>query len=57
VALAPGETKTVQLTVPAQDLRYFKDPGGWTMDPGMHEVLVGPSADPATLLSAMFTVN
>jgi hypothetical protein len=30
---------------------------GWELDTGEHVVRVGPSADPAALLSMPFTVN
>lgn len=56
VELAPGETKRVQLTVPARDFRYYDATNGWSTELVQHEVLVGPSADPARLLSAPFDV-
>jgi beta-glucosidase len=56
VSLAPGEMKTVQLSVPARDMAYWAD-SGWTIEKGMHTVYVGPSADPAALKSASFTIN
>ncbi len=56
VALAPGETKSVQLTVPARDMAYWGT-GGWVVEKGEHSVLVGPSADPTMLKSASFTIN
>jgi beta-glucosidase len=56
VHLEPGESKVVQLFVPARELRHWGS-NGWQLDPGEHRVYVGPSADPATLQTAMFTVN
>jgi len=56
VTLAPGEKQRVQLTVPARDFRYYDEASGWTMELVEHEVLVGPSADPARLLRAPFEV-
>ncbi len=56
IALAPGEEKVVQLSVPARDLRHW-GPNGWQLATGEHTVFVGPSADPAVLESAPFTVN
>jgi beta-glucosidase len=56
VTLEPGETKRVQLSVPAKELRYYSEQGGWQLEPVQHTVLVGPSADPARLLSASFQV-
>lgn len=56
VRLQPGESRTVQLFVPARDLRHW-GPSGWELATGEHTVLVGPSADPALLQSATFAVN
>ena len=56
VSLAPGEMKTVQLSVPARDMAYW-GADGWVVETGEHTVLVGPSADPALLKSATFTIN
>jgi beta-glucosidase len=56
VALEPGEKKRVQLTVPARDFRYYDEANGWSMEFVEHQVLVGPSADPARLLAASFDV-
>ena len=56
VSLAPGETKAVQLSVPAQDLAYW-GASGWVIEKGVHTVYVGPSADPSVLKSATFTIN
>lgn len=57
VSLAPAESKTVQLFVPARDLRYWADTNNWELATGQHTVYVGPSADPAALKSAPFTVS
>lgn len=56
VSLQPGESKTVQLFVAARDLRHWGT-NGWELATGQHTVFVGPSADPAALQSATFTVN
>jgi beta-glucosidase len=50
VTLAPGETRTVTLRLPAADLAYW-DVGrrGWTVEPGPVEVMVGPSSADADL--------
>jgi beta-glucosidase len=56
VTLAPGETKSVQFSVPARDMAYWSDMG-WKVETGMHSVLIGPSADPAALKSATFVIN
>jgi beta-glucosidase len=57
VALEPGETKRVQLSVPAKEIRYYDEASGWRLEPVQHTVLMGPSADPARLLSAPFQVT
>jgi len=56
VTLAPGEMKNVQFSVPARDMAYW-GANGWTVEKGMHNVLIGPSADPTTLKTATFTIN
>jgi len=56
VALEPGEKQRVQLTVPARDFQYYDETLGWSTELVEHEVLVGPSADPARLLRATFDV-
>jgi len=56
VTLMPGEMKPVQFSVPARDMAYWAT-GGWTVEKGMHTVLIGPSADPMKLKSASFTIN
>ena len=56
VTLAPGEMKSVQFSVPARDMAYW-GATGWVVEKGMHNVLVGPSADPMTLKTATFTIN
>jgi beta-glucosidase len=58
VTLMPGESKTIQFLLPAEDMAYW-DTGknGWVVEKVGHTVLVGPSADPAKLLSQPFTIN
>jgi beta-glucosidase len=56
--LAPGETTTVTLSVAAKDMAYWDmDTHSWIVQKGQHTVFVGPSADPATLKSATFTIT
>jgi beta-glucosidase len=56
VTLDPGQTKNVTFTVPARDMAYW-GATGWIVEKGMHDVLVGPSADPTKLKKASFTIN
>jgi beta-glucosidase len=58
VALGPGETKTVPLSVEAKELAWY-DPeaSAWKVEPMTYGVMVGPSSAPADLLKATFTVE
>jgi beta-glucosidase len=57
VALAAGETKTVQLSLEARSLAYWDTPSGaFRVEPGPHEVWVGPSSRRSDLLKASFLV-
>jgi beta-glucosidase len=44
VTLAPGELRTVELTLAASDLRYFDPTAGWSAADGEFDVWVGPDA-------------
>ena len=45
VYLAPGEEKTVNISIKRSDLQYFDaDHGGWCVDPGEYTVYVGRSS-------------
>jgi beta-glucosidase len=58
VTLAPGESKNVALSVAAKDMAYWNmTTSQWVVEKVQHKVLVGPSANPATLLSANFTIK
>src|SRR5258708_36491769 len=56
VTLMPGESKAVQLSVVAKDIAHWGT-AGWVTEKVAHTVFVGPSADPAKLLMANFTIN
>jgi beta-glucosidase len=43
VELAPGETRTVTMSLDVRDLAYW-DGSGWTVEPTGYEVRVGSSA-------------
>ena len=46
VALEPGETKTVKLTVDFRSLAYFAEKiGDWYAAPGTYQILVGDASD------------
>ena len=58
VALEPGETKTVPLSVEAKELAWFNpEANAWEIEPMTYGVMVGPSSAPAALLKATFTVE
>jgi beta-glucosidase len=58
VALMPGQSKDVQLFVNARDIAHWNQTANaWAIEKGMHQVLVGPSADPTKLLMATFNIN
>lgn len=58
VALNPGETKTVQLTLTARDLAYFDVPGRqWKADAGNYEIEIGASSRDIRLTSRLKLVG
>jgi beta-glucosidase len=59
VALAPGETKTVSLAVPARELAYYHvNRREWVVEPAEYVVSVGPSSRAEDLaLAAAFRVE
>ena len=57
VSLAPGETKTVALTVPAADLAYYDEARGWTAEPVEYEAIVARHAEDDSGPRARFRVR
>jgi beta-glucosidase len=58
VPLAPGETRTVPLSVAVKDLAWYDvDTRGWKVEPMTYGVLVGPSSRDRDLLKATFRVT
>lgn len=55
VHLRPGETKTLEFSLGAKDLRLLDRNLNWIVEPGAFDVLVGPSSD-RIALSATFEV-
>jgi beta-glucosidase len=55
--LAPGETRTVHLAVPASDLAYYDEANGWTAEPGEYEVVVGRHSLDDLALRTSFTIR
>ena len=44
VRLAPGEARTVTLTLDARELRLLDESGRWIIEPGAYQLLVGASS-------------
>jgi beta-glucosidase len=57
VTLAPGETKTVSLTVPPSEIAYYDSVRGWTVEKTDYEVLIARHAEDDSPLKAQFTVR
>lgn len=57
VALAPGEMKTVRFTLSSDQLRFLGTDLEPLLEPGLFDVFVGSSADPAQLQMLELRVN
>jgi len=57
VHLAPGESRTVELTLPVAECTIVDADGHRIVDPGDFTLLVGPSSRDEDLLHATFTVR
>lgn len=58
IALEPGETKTVPLSVEVKELAWYNaEASAWEIEPMTYGVLVGPSSRSDDLLKATFTVE
>ena len=57
VALAPGETRTVRLAVPAASLAYYDEKNGWIVESGDYEVIVGRHSLDHDALRARFAIQ
>jgi len=44
ISLKPGETKTLEFTISAATLTFYKEGSGYTLDKGEHTLLVGTSS-------------
>ncbi len=57
LTLAPGQTRTVTLFVPDEDLTYWSQTtGSWHLEPGEHQVHIGGSSASEALLAASVAV-
>lgn len=57
VSLAPGESRTVALSVPVADLAYYDPARGWTVEPIEYEAIIARHAEDAPGLRARFRVE
>jgi beta-glucosidase len=57
IALQPGERGTVQIPLPATELRFLGLDLTPVFEAGEADVMVGPSADRSLLLSATVTLK
>ena len=58
IELEAGETKTVELSVAAEDLAWYNpDASGWEIETTSYDLLVGPSSRSEDLLRARFEVK
>jgi beta-glucosidase len=55
--LRPGETGTVRFSLPATELRFLGVDLTPVFEPGEVDILVGPHADPAQLVSSRLTLH
>lgn len=56
VAVAPGETRTVSLTIPAADCSLVTADNQRVVEPGEFELRVGPNSRPENLLTTRFQI-
>ena len=56
VSLAPGESRTVELAVPAANLAYYAPGQGWIVEPGRYAAIVGTHSLDPDALRAEFTI-
>jgi beta-glucosidase len=56
VGLKPGETKTVQLDIPVEDLAYYDILSGWTVEPTSYTLIVGQHSLDDRALRADFKI-
>jgi beta-glucosidase len=57
VSLKPGETKTVRVEIPAEDLAYYDEQLGWTVEPLTYELIAGKHSLDEEALKVKVTVR
>jgi beta-glucosidase len=56
VGLKSGETKTIQVDIPAKDLAYYDEQSGWTVEPTSYRLIVGQHSLDEQALQAEFKI-
>jgi beta-glucosidase len=56
VRLQPGETKTVQVDIPVQDLAYYDEQSGWTVEQTSYTLIVGQHSLDDQAMQAEFNI-
>ena len=56
VGLKSGETKTIQVDIPAKDLAYYDEQSGWTVEPTSYRLIVGQHSLDDQALQAEFKI-
>ncbi|HMN62200.1 MAG TPA: fibronectin type III-like domain-contianing protein, partial [Anaerolinea sp.] len=57
VELAPGETRTVEVAIPARDLAYYDPQSGWTVEAGNYRLIVGQHSLDEAALEVEFSIR
>jgi len=57
VALAPGETKMVEMTITPDKLAFYDQKMNWIVEPGTFKIMVGASSRDEDLKTAVLTVK
>ena len=56
VGLKSGETKTIQVDIPAKVLAYYDEQSGWTVEPTSYRLIVGQHSLDDQALQAEFKI-
>ena len=57
VELAPGETKTVEMTITPDKLAFYDQQMNWIVEPGTFTIMAGASSEDKDLKTAVLTVK
>ena len=56
ISLAPGESRSIELAVPAANLAYYEPGQGWVVESGRYQTIVGRHSLDPDALRAEFTI-